>query len=1213
MLRVSYFILVLLICAGVALLGLWPVAIKPRLHSWMSQQLERVGTKQGLILRTDEFNITGFSEIELVSARIDDAKKQWSLQAPLVTLNVSLISLLFGTQPLRRAHLLDPVFIGTIADGPSSELNFEIPPGIKEITIDNAFVQVEDPAHQFSIRVSHFNARMQKRSSAYKVKASTSEVWAELKDASFDLTNFAFSGSLREDKSVLHLDIRSLAASLNDSSITLNGELDLDKDFKVRGVQNMGFQVNVDLHQLLQPRIPETKFAGLFFGQGLLTLNQGEAVPQAQGRFGTRDLMVDGVNVSLLDGAFKFDNRVVSLSEVEALFGGTLVRLDAQIEPENDWHIGVAAHIQKMSLYDMLQDLGIKPVFVDMNLDARIEAEGALWPNFHLSGNLNAQGKDFFVADRNARQAKNSDLIMRTSKALALSSDISIDSRGFRFKQATISDGFSFIDADCDLNFNEREGLRASVKSEKFDFQSIGETIASQTYKGFGSVTAMVNGPYNDIRIEATTTLNGFLFEGYELGQVKSTVTYVGDDLVFSDAHAETSHATLAGSLAIAFKNEINLDLHVANFKASLPQALRKGDDFGINVRGLATGSLNLRGPIGGGTLLRLQGSAHVAFNEGVTINEFRADDLDFKARANADSFFIDSALASIGNGKAYVNGTIQKRDFDASLTVKGQNISLNDFSQLEGGLNTEFTINGKLDDPNLKGSIDLIDLGTEFLALGDQHVSFEPTANKRLSLQGHLLSRRTELLGEAEVNWQKRSVNLHKLALKSKEGDQVDITGLINQSTTDLAVRATLNLDTLRLSYDDLESIQGLLKAQIQLTGDIFDPSWLGFVEITNGSLKHALIPYPIDKILAHVTLSQKDFTLKSFKGACGSGVVDARGRGVISGYGAKELESRINLNAVPIESETLAGQVNGYLDFRKLQNELSLSGDLRISDGFMLSDIKADDFRFNSQSPYSGSPLRLDVRVKSQDPVRVDTDMLSGELELNLQIVGTHLSPGLVGSAEIKAGQAQFRNQNYQLQKARVDFDDAYHIVPRLDVLATGNIDNYAVQLRLQGTPEKPHLQLTSDPYLPESQLLVLMSLGYAAQDIKGFASTARTTGLEALSLYLGLGSNVMRFLNKRGSSDFLRLEELSLSPIFSKAEGVSVPAVKLGMNVWSGLKLRLHSTLVENNGKREQRIELEQSLGRQMKWRLGWDSDGLSNYGDAGFDLWYRWELD
>ena len=55
-------------------------------------------------------------------------------------------------------------------------------------------------------------------------------------------------------------------------------------------------------------------------------------------------------------------------------------------------------------------------------------------------------------------------------------------------------------------------------------------------------MTASASGPYNDIRIEATTTLNGFFFEGFELGQVKSAVTYMGDDLIFNDTHAQSAH-----------------------------------------------------------------------------------------------------------------------------------------------------------------------------------------------------------------------------------------------------------------------------------------------------------------------------------------------------------------------------------------------------------------------------------------------------------------------------------------------------------------------------------------------------------------------------------------------------------------------------------------------------------------------------------------------
>jgi hypothetical protein len=1215
MLRVTYFILAVLIGLGLATLGLWPWAIKPRLYAWMSEQLQIAGADHGLLLRAGEFNVTGFSEIELQSARIDDIHKKWSLQAPLVKLQISPLSLLVGGQPLRQLSLIDPVFIGNVSSSDSSGFHFELPRGLREVTIENGFIQVEDPAHHVAVRIANLNAKMLKRFAQYQLTFDAPDTWADIQGRSINLNTFSFVGSFETGRDSNTLDIRSLELLHKDSTVTTQGRLDFDKFFALKDTSSLTFQAQADLHDVLQPHILDTVLKGTLFAQGECGFKKNTKSLWATGRMGGRDISIDDISITLIDSAFNFENDIIALSQIEAFFAGTLVTADAQIEPHNGWNVGIAANFQNLSLYDFLIDLGIKPVFVDMALDARLQAQGSLWPQFHLNGHMEGSGRDLVVADKTARNLLDKDIFLRSNGPLTVASKIDIDAKAFRFQNMAVSDGISTVSAECELNFQKSNGLQITLVSEHFDFLSIGEKLGKESYRGSGQITGSLNGAYNDIKITGLSSINNFAFEGFNFGTVTSAFLYRGNDLTFSDAQAQSRDINLRGNMTLSFEDDVVIDLHLDQFEASLPEALDYFGETRFQVKGVAAGKLDLKGPVKADKRHHLQGSLALHFETGVTVNDAVFDSFDLAAHTTHDAWVIDSVVAGQGDGSAKASGSITKTTLDTAFKVDVSKIALSEFTKLEGTLSGELSLFGRLNAPSLKGTLSLNDVATDLFQLGNQQISFDSTQSGNLAITGKLLSDSADMNGEIGIDWENRSARLHEFFVKTKKGGVIRLDGVWAENDATLNIAAELGLDTLTLAHEDFESIQGKLTARVQLKGNVLDPIWSGSIDIVDGGVRYSQLANPIEEVNAHFKLSNKEVLMTSAKGKCGSGILEANGRSVLNGYTPNEIESRIVFRALPFEmSSLISGVASGFVDFRKLDNDISLSGDVRIKDSFVTA-LRPDDFKFPARSVHaSNTPIRLDIKVKSDEPIRVDTDLLSGDLDANVQIVGNHLNLGLVGSLELKSGGVNFRNQSYQLLKARVDFDDTYKIVPRLDVLANGRIDNYAIQIRLQGTPDRPQFHLTSDPYLPESQLLVLMSLGYAAQDIKAFATTARTTGLEALSLYLGLGNNVVRFLNRRESSDFLKLEELSLSSLFSKSMGVSLPAVRVGMNVWSGVKLRLHSTLVDNeNGKREQRVEFEQNLGSQMKWRLGWDSDGLSNYGDAGFDLWYRWELE
>jgi len=298
-----------------------------------------------------------------------------------------------------------------------------------------------------------------------------------------------------------------------------------------------------------------------------------------------------------------------------------------------------------------------------------------------------------------------------------------------------------------------------------------------------------------------------------------------------------------------------------------------------------------------------------------------------------------------------------------------------------------------------------------------------------------------------------------------------------------------------------------------------------------------------------------------------------------------------------------------------------LLLSGNVTLFESLVTKSIDLDYFSFNYASAprlidprkKSSRPLGFDVYVKGKEEIRIENDSLNADFDFNLHVMGNKENIGLVGVINASSGDVLFRNHRYRLLKSKLYFDNPYRIAPRIDIEMEGKVLDYDISARLEGSIEEPQFHLRSQPSLSEVDILSLMTMGFVGRYIKDTMNTARTASLEAISNYTHIGQTLIQLLPYKANNSWMHLDEIRLTSLFSKQRGMSLPAFLMGFDIVKGLKLRLKTALLENdNGRIEQSIELERQFNKKMRWRLSWDSEGHSNYGDAGVDLWYRLEL-
>jgi translocation and assembly module TamB len=120
----------------------------------------------------------------------------------------------------------------------------------------------------------------------------------------------------------------------------------------------------------------------------------------------------------------------------------------------------------------------------------------------------------------------------------------------------------------------------------------------------------------------------------------------------------------------------------------------------------------------------------------------------------------------------------------------------------------------------------------------------------------------------------------------------------------------------------------------------------------------------------------------------------------------------------------------------------------------------------------------LPLDLSLDDNLVVRSPQARLRAGGTLHLQ--GTVARPVVLGTVRTQDGRITFRRNRFTIENAVVRFDDPRRLNPHLDVRAITRIKTYDVTMWLSGRVEDLTIRLSSEPPLPQEDLLALVTLG-------------------------------------------------------------------------------------------------------------------------------------
>jgi len=275
----------------------------------------------------------------------------------------------------------------------------------------------------------------------------------------------------------------------------------------------------------------------------------------------------------------------------------------------------------------------------------------------------------------------------------------------------------------------------------------------------------------------------------------------------------------------------------------------------------------------------------------------------------------------------------------------------------------------------------------------------------------------------------------------------------------------------------------------------------------------------------------------------------------------------------------------LQGALDVQKFRytQPLTLAGLLANAKKGLPSDEQPEEW------------LKLDVDIGSAGDVRIENNLARARLIGKLKLTGTNVRPLLIGAVEAGEGaQAFFGGNTFFLSRGLLQFNGQS---PNFDLSAQARVRDYLVSVKAFGRLDDPKVNFSSEPTLPETDILSLLTLGVTSRErdqVSGESGAGWAAG--AILSASGLDQVVQRFL----AQDLgLKDQQLRLTSSFNEVTGNVEPAVALD---YKALSDNLRVGITKPVTGRSVKAEAEYRFGRQVSARAQWDDQNQNTvYGN------------
>lgn len=297
---------------------------------------------------------------------------------------------------------------------------------------------------------------------------------------------------------------------------------------------------------------------------------------------------------------------------------------------------------------------------------------------------------------------------------------------------------------------------------------------------------------------------------------------------------------------------------------------------------------------------------------------------------------------------------------------------------------------------------------------------------------------------------------------------------------------------------------LQGTAGVDISVSGTVANPRLSGTVDadIKNLSLHNEGLP-PITNVVVRIDSTTERLTVSQFRGEMGGGVFGAEGSVDFSNIERPVFDLAFGTrNALVFQDEAITLRISSRIDLDGPIDAATVSGDVFVTRSRFYKDIDilpiglpgrpAPQPPEAPQAPgISRPPLRdwkFDIDVQTADPFLVQGNLANGRIVVDLHIGGTGMNPWVDGSVHLEQLRTSLPFSTLEIDNGLVYFTRDRPFLPQFDIRGTSQIRDYDITAYVYGTMSDPKAEFTSNPPLPQTEIVTLIATGVTSEELAG-----------------------------------------------------------------------------------------------------------------------------
>ena len=464
-------------------------------------------------------------------------------------------------------------------------------------------------------------------------------------------------------------------------------------------------------------------------------------------------------------------------------------------------------------------------------------------------------------------------------------------------------------------------------------------------------------------------------------------------------------------------------------------------------------------------------------------------------------------------NGKVFA--TFQSENVDIKKVFEELGMT----PPVSGTMTVKLDARGTLADLNARLDLQMRDLRTEKLPRLEP-ATFELTAESQrnqLSVAGKLQQAKIQPV-ELTANL---PFNLEKIARERGLPDATPLSAKVRLP------RSSVNF--IRQFVPAVQELDGDVALDVDVTGTIAQPvlSGSGDMTVNVARASNATLPALRD-FKARLNFARDALTLEQFGGELSGGRFTMSGRVTFPKLTAANLDLQLKSDSALIaRNDTLTARADADIKIAGPLNSANVTGTVSMTNSHVLKNLDLIPIglpgRPAPQPPAArpefslpDPPLRdwkFDVAIKTRDPVLIRGSMANGGAVSDLHLGGTGLRPTLDGVVRLENVEATLPFSRLEVSSGSVYFspDDSFN--PRLDLHGTSVIHDHTIHVYVYGTALQPEAVFTSEPPLPQEEIISLLATGTTREELTG------SNNVLASRAAMLLGQQLYRKIFKKG----------------------------------------------------------------------------------------------